>query len=515
MNLPDKKLQELLESVENVNPQLANYWQATAIIESLGYTDRAIQKEFNFPDALSLGKYIYERHCPSSARKSLPERQNFWRKASQEIGIFIEQFSRSFVYAIPLILILLLEYAGLNEREGALPPQLASLTTIATLASLCTSGGFVQMISRRGEFYLKMGEPLQSRRVCFPIFYLGAATSIILCCSGLWFGFYRGVFADEYLILGAIYYLLLSLLWMLVAIISVRFRWGSSIVLLALSVLFLYLRVAMGIGALEAQILATLTTLGGVIGLVAIAFRSAKNRDSSSSDEVKLPRLSALVYLVYPYFFYGIGYFSFIFVDRLVAGWAISPASGLIFAINSDYQRGMDLALLNFLLIVPWIEYLSYKFIRYWYDRTKKLIPIKILAFSKHIQYLYGIVIVVTVLFFTLSAILTVSKMKPPNLGTTEISQSLLGSLGYLLFAIALLNGILLFSLNRARSVLAPLAIGLILNVTVGYLLAHLIDASCAAIGLVVGAFAFMILSSRKVFQAIQHPDYAYYLGGY
>ncbi len=78
-----------------------------------------------------------------------------------------------------------------------------------------------------------------------------------------------------------------------------------------------------------------------------------------------------LFYLLAPFFSYGIVYFCFIFADRLIAGWAVDPASGLIFAIDSAYQRAMDLALLNFLLAVPLSEYLAYRLIRYWYRQAK------------------------------------------------------------------------------------------------------------------------------------------------
>ena len=101
------------------------------------------------------------------------------------------------------------------------------------------------------------------------------------------------------------------------------------------------------------------------------------------------------------------------------------------------------------------------------------------------------------------------------NWVTIETLQSLVGCLGYLLFVIGLLNAILLFSLNQAVAVLNTLLPSLIVNLIVGYILTHLIAVYCAAIGLVIGAAVFTLLSSRKVLQAIKQPDYTYYLGGY
>jgi hypothetical protein len=302
---------------------------------------------------------------------------------------------------------------------------------------------------------------------------------------------------------------------MLIAIFSVQFSKAEPLVIISLSFIFVFFRLQLGIEALSAQILATVVTFGIVIILLLIKFLKDRKEQPVISEKVPLPRLSALVYLLYPYFIYGVGYFSFIFADRLIAGLSISPLPESIFAINSDYQRQMDLALLNFLITVPLLEYLGYKFIRYWYDCTQKLTAKKMKPFSRKLQYLYGILISITVVLFIVFTILIVGELKPKNWGTQEILGTFLGCLGYLFFILGLLNSILLFSLNQARGVLTALLLGLTVNVTFGYLLAHLVNSSCAAFGLVIGALIFMLLSSHQVVKNIKYSDYAYYLGGY
>lgn len=118
--------------------------------------------------------------------------------------------------------------------------------------------------------------------------------------------------------------------------------------------------------ALEAQIVAVFVILIILSIAIFLLFHQRK-KDDADGVNVQLPGLSATVYLLAPFFAYGITYFCFIFADRLVAGWAVDASSGLIFAIDSAYQKGMDLALLNFLLAVPLSEYLAYKLINYWY----------------------------------------------------------------------------------------------------------------------------------------------------
>ncbi|BAY24534.1 hypothetical protein NIES2100_43290 [Calothrix sp. NIES-2100] len=511
----EQKILELVSAIEEITAEPADFWQITAIIESLGYTDRFIRQEFGFPDALSLAKYVYEHHNFSPASKSISPRKNTLRNIIKEIQIFVEQFSQSFVFALPLLLILLLESVQIDNQSQLLPPELASLITLATMASLTISGGFVQMISRRGEFYLKLGEPMQARRVCFPIIYLGAATSIILGLFGLWFGFYQGQFADEYLILAALYYLVLSLLWMLLAAVAIQLRWCTPIIMLGLSILFVFLRVWVNIDALTAQIISMFATLLVVSCLVGFGFGKDKKTGQSSGAKVPLPRLSALVYLLAPYFFYGIAYFSFIFGDRMVAGWAVNPASGLVFAINADYQRAMDLALVNFLLLVPLVEYLSYRFISYWFGKSKNLNGENLTKFYRKLFYRYWLTVALTVIFFGLCMAGTFGFLKPASWSTQINLQSLFGCLGYLFFVIGLLNAILLFSLNQAAMVVKSIIPALILNLTLGYILAHVISPDCAVIGLVTAAALFMLRSTYKVLQAMKQLDYIYYVAGY
>ena len=514
----EQKLSELITQVEQVNPKLEDHWQTMAIVESLGYTDLIIKEEFGFADVLEIGQYIYQKNSTSTASKKSPSPSpsNFsWSKnAIAEIFAFIEQFSRSFVYAIPLISLLILGNVESTETWKFIPPQLAAIFTLATLASLITSGGFVQTIARRGEFYLGLGYSLQAKRACISLLGLGMLTSFILALISLWFGFYCGLFPDEYLIIGAIYYLILSLLWMLLSILSLQTIWGTPLALIGLTTLSWGLKLVGSLGALEAQIVAISITLFFIAIAVLILFREPKNT-ALAQEKVELPNLSATFYLLTPFFAYGITYFCFIFADRLVAGWSVDIASGLTFAINSAYQRAMDLALLNFLLIVPLSEYLAYRLIRYWYKQAK-LVEFEAMAIlSKKLNRGYLLIVSVLILIFGLSIALTTITFNPKPEASTDLFLSLSGCLGYLLLAIGLLNAVILFSLDLAPDVISTLFPSLLVNLVVGYIAANAIAPEWAVLGLIIGSSVFLYFSQRKVSQAMQNPDYVYFLGGY
>lgn len=507
-----QQLLELIERVEAVSPRLVDHWQTMAIVESLGYTDRIIKEEFGFADVLEIGQYIYQRNDPP-APKSNSQVSESKEGIFTEIYAFVEQFSRSFVYAIPLVSLLVFGNVKTPDNYRFISPQLAALFTLATLASLITSGGFVQAIARRGEFYLGLGLPQQVRKTCISLLGWGMLASFTLGVISLWFGFFHGIFPDRYLVLGTGYYLVLSLLWMLLAVISLKTIWGTPITLIGLTVLFLVLK-NMGLGDLEAQVGAIFITL--LCLLIVISFVLIRHTIKYPADSnIKLPNVSATIYLLAPFFCYGVIYFSFIFADRLVAGLAVDPASGLFFAIDSAYQRAMDLALLNFLLTVPLSEYLAYKIIKYWYKQAKVTQFENNAAFSKKLNQVYILLIALVLIFFILLMTFTVGLPTPKPWATVNPSLTLVGCLGYLLLVLGLLNAVILFNLNIASATISALFPSLLVNLSVGYIAAHAIAPEWAVLGLVIGSTMFIVLSRRKVLQAIGNPDYAYFLGGY
>ena len=510
----EQKLLELIAQVETISPRLVDRWQAMAILESLGYTDRIIKEEFGFADVLEIGEYIYQQNHPLPPKLESQPPSNWTKTAIAESYIFVEQFSRSFVYTIPLISLLILGNVESGNTWKFITPQLASLFTLATLASLITSGGFVQAIARRGEFYLGLGFPQQARKACISLLGLGMLTSFVLALISLWFGFYRGLFRDEYLVLGAGYYLVLSLLWMLLSILSRLSVWGTPLTLIVLTTLFWVFKLQESMGALEAQIVAIFFTLILLSIAVVILFRRQEIAHPVEG-EVELPNLSATVYLLAPFFGYGIAYFCFIFADRLIAGWAVDSASGLIFAIDSAYQRAMDLALLNFLLAVPLSEYLAYRLIRYWFRQAKVMKFEDMAAFSKQLNIRYLLVTGMILLVFGLLVAFTIGIPTPKPWAIINPALTFMGCLGYLLLVLGLLNAIILFSLNLVSAAIAALFPSLIVNFIVGFIAANMISSDWAVLGLVMGSTLFMLLSRRQVLQAIKNPDYAYYLGGY
>jgi hypothetical protein len=507
-------LQDLINSIYKNYPNLCDPWEIVAIIEELGYTDQAIESKFGCPDALVLGQFIYaQRDQFPFIEVELDPTKNK-SKLADEIRIFISHFSNSFVYTIPFIVLLLINYLPIKNKVDVLPAELNSLFGFVTMASLITSSGFVQMISRKGLFYIGLKDPIQANRICIPILLMGIFTTIFLSSIGIIFGFYQGIAADGYTIIAGIYYVILSIIWMLSAIVKIQYQFAALRILIVITCCFFWLRVFAKFSMLDAQLATVSIAFGSLVILSIINQIKHRPIKPKFGKLPPLPQLSVLVYLLAPYFWYGIIYFGLIFADRLVANIAIASRFSLILGNSLTYQNSMDLALLNLLLIVPLVEYCSYKLITYWNDRAKSMTLTEADSLAWILQKKYWSSVNRVLLYFGILMTLTIVLLLMLDRRQADNILTLVGSVGYLLFAIGLFNTMILISLDRLPDMLGILTMAMLLDLTIGYLLSSLFGIYFAVIGLVVGATFFAVCSSQKVLQAIDRAQYCYFYSG-
>jgi hypothetical protein len=94
---------------------------------------------------------------------------------------------------------------------------------------------------------------------------------------------------------------------------------------------------------------------------------------------------------------------------------------------------------------------------------------------------------------------------EPPSVWTTL----LVGDVGYLLFAVGLLNVLVLFSLNDPWAAVRGLTGALAVNVSVGAVMSHALTTYFAAGGLIAGAMFFAVFSTIAVRRCCRRVDYA------
>jgi O-antigen/teichoic acid export membrane protein len=515
--LANPKLQEAISEVQTISPQPADRWEIAAILESLGYTDRQIASEFGYSDSLALGSEIYNylRENGYLATREPTPAVIIRRSYLEELAFFFGEFSRSFLYAIPFVVSMIVDNFFSWADPEVVPVQFSALLSPALMGSLIASGGFVQMIQRRGSFYKNMNEPIHAQRSCRPIFLMGAITSIFLGIIWVGFGFYRSYAGDKYLMITGVYFTILSIMWQVFAMVSLRYKWSTPSALIMIAVIFLFCRLGLRLDAVSCQIVTMGSALVAMFVMLVWVYLQARRDERHQEQLPALPKPAAIAYLLGPYFFYGLLYFGFLFADRFAAGLILDRYSNVPFAISSNYQRPMDLALLNFLIVMPFVEYLAAKFSLWWYQVAKPATPQNVHKLVVQLKRRYQVVGTLVVFIALGVGLITMTLMSLAHQQAADMSLTGLGILGYLTLSFGLWNTIILLTLNQMPAILKMLWPAVLINLVCGYVLGQIWGVSFTPFGLLLGGMVFGWLAGRQVKRAIEQLDYCYFYSGY
>ena len=508
MNHKEDKV--LLMDAQESTAQVVHAREVAALIESLGHTDRSA-REWGFPDIFSLAEHLFARlqqnPVPDQRVRQKGERLSLW----EETRCALRKFSLSLAYAIPWVVMLTLEY--LRPDALRVSPEIGGALSLSLIGSLITTGGFVQMIFRSGNFYYGLKEPVLAHRTYMSLVNIGLTTTLFLTLLGIMVGSYFHLFAGNYLVLAAINYLALSLLWMLCAVLSVQGIGWSIPVIFFLSILTIGLiKILLNLGTTILLILCPSLAVGLALGCVLAGSYHAEKKHPESKYSAR-PRGGVMLISLVQFYVYGTVYFSFLFADRLTAGSAVPWVSGLSFGIDAAYKKGTDLVLLAFLITAALVEYLADSFLRFW-QRLAAELPqaasdqLIVSLWKRHSKSMLAIFTAFVVI--SLSAWFAFSRLSSLAPAPRLLETAVLGGLGYLMLSVALLEIIILASVNAISTASLAFALGVAVNLLTGYGLSHLCGAQYAAVGLLAGSAVVLWISNAAVRRVLRHPDYHY-----
>ena len=230
-------------------------WEATAWVESFGWTDDRVQAAFGLSNTRALGRYV---SSGSPARVASAPSPHSVRDRQTAVAIVAEAYSRTLIYALPWLVTFAVE--GLWPDAFDTQPEMAGPISVAVMVSLIATGGFVQAIARKGSFYLGMQQIVMARHVGWLLCRAGVASTLIFACAGLIAGSYFDMFGSLLPRLMALFYfVMLSVLWLACAMLSLQApRWRVPMVFVAAGLVFALVKVNLGGTALAAQTAALL-----------------------------------------------------------------------------------------------------------------------------------------------------------------------------------------------------------------------------------------------------------------
>jgi len=265
----------------------------------------------------------------------------------------------------------------------------------------------------------------------------------------------------------------------------------------------------------------TTVTLGGYGYLF---FRLKIKNSSQQTVEQTLPQPEVRFYINYRYFVYGLSYFLFLFIDRILAWSAGPPPPPYIVWFNTPYELGMDWALLTLVLSVAVLEYSVQLY-------SRKLVPLQekvkfgqLRSFNDYYKKFYFKQLALLVVISIFSIVITyfavnslrvfegdVSEIHDffANPMTTEVFW--LASISYVFLNIGLLHSLFFFTLNKAKFSMYSMLAAVGVNFFVGYLCSRMISLEYATIGLMAGSICFAAVSGYFAKQFFKRLDYYYY----
>jgi hypothetical protein len=192
-----RAINDVVALVGHARPHLADAWDALAVLEASGYTDRRVRRELGLADTRELAELVHaqlsQRPLPPSAGDAAPI-----------AGATSPRVSSTLLLGLTWAVATLASAAALRVPATILP--------LALIPSVVVCCGFVEAMRRRGAFYAAVGQPTLGRVTCWYFTRLAAFVVAAVTAAGVGIGWVTGgswpgiaLWADEFVIASALW----------------------------------------------------------------------------------------------------------------------------------------------------------------------------------------------------------------------------------------------------------------------------------------------------------------------
>lgn len=508
--------------------------EASAVLESLGYTDdslRSMGLTNVFHAGVEVFQHQYEDEAAGEHRRTVERDRRelvLEERRPTSLRTFLPRFAlKGFTFGAPMLLMLLSVLVLLYSLWAYFYFDVPRGSAIAAgiVASYLVTAGFMQAVGRRGLMYLRQDMYGLALRVSFLTLAIGFAT-VVVAGVVLWtLLLIFPLVAPSQVPITILYFFTLSCLWLGLSVVYMMQQeiWFSISVGLGIALVY-FAREYMRTSVVVAHTLGILfaAVFGLVVGAIMLVLGDRRiQRTRKQPLAGKLPRLSVLAYSVAPYFLYGLLYFSFLFTDRILAWTGKTPFRQSFVWFQSDYEVGLNWALVTLLLSFAVLEFTVYRLAEElaYYAEVHSVLRIRkftaqLLRFYRRSVIAYVISALVGVI---LGYVLVRYVLAPrvPLVGVlindVAITVFFVSAVAYVLVVWALLNNAFLFSLSRPSYAIRAAAPALVVDLVVGLLCSRLIAYWAACFGLLAGGVVFWLLSTYYAMKVLKNVGYYAY----
>lgn len=518
---PSDRLGALARSVLEISRAPDDQYEVAAILESMGWTDQRAAEAFGATDLFDLAQQIWPLVSQSVSVQGIqaPPDVTFFQALYKNIRYFL----RGIMFAAPTVVsvaaMLTLRFSLWSYQYFSV--DMATSIALGTILSFSVTGGFMQAIARRGLMYVSQHQYSMARRMTFMFMRVGVVVSLVVGILILLVDLVFPVFPPRMLSIMIIYYAFLCAIWLSLTVFYMLQQEILFTLLVSIGIGLVWLFHEMyGMSIILAQITAlTFVSILNIVLALYLFRREESKQDQSGTAE--MPRLSIVAYTVLPYFTYGLLYFTFLFVDRVMAWSSHGVYMPYVIWFRGEYETGLDFAVLALVFPLGVVEMVMLRFSERLIAIQKAFTLDRSLEFNRRYVAIYRRSLISYTIISMISGAVTYAIVAALNsykwfngsvyMSSTTIFVFSWGVIAYVLLAAALLNCLVLFSLSLPMPVVQAVLKALLTNMFVGFVLSRLVHYSWAVLGMVVGSLTFVLLTSRETFKVLAKLDYHLY----
>lgn len=510
---------EVLE--KHVHPE--DSFEIAALLESMGWNDTRASKEFGVLDIFELADQIWDAIQSKVSYHPFSEvkKPNLFFVIIDMIRSFLRGLIFAFPMAISVAAMLNLKFSLWSYQYLSL--EQATSIAIGTILSFMIVGGFTQAIARRGFLYMIQGYYNLARKNTFLFIWIGFAVCVVVTLLILIFNIIFNFFPYNMIALIVVFFFFLTSIWLSVTVMYILKKEIIFTGLIIFGIFLIYiLFVIFHVPIIISQLISLSIVSLCSIFLVLYFFMKAE-RKGEKGIALRLPRFSITLYSVWPYFFYGFLYFTFLFIDRVNAWSRNEEIMPYIIWFRGQYELGLDFALLTIIIPMGVSEVIINKLmVDIEYSQKKYLAHESSKLYGKFLRTYKGMSVIIFITSIVSSYIIyrlifwynEISiRINHENMLNNNVTLFVLfwGIVSYIFLAFCLMNAVILFALSQPTMIIKAIFLSLFVNITVGFLLSRWIEYQYAVFGLLAGTILFFILSTRSIMKVLKNLDYYLY----
>lgn len=529
-----RNIKSLIENTKDKIGKPVSSQVVAATIESLGIREKDTMTDYGFPSIQELAELVfYELHTDRyyigaknakelEAEATQPKTIQISDYLRVKIKIFAQYYSLGIFHLLPVLIQIaaiiffgysLWTYVGFNEIQS-------TAVVLGVVVGLVSTGGFVQVIGRQASFYWNYEDYLMTNKTINYLLKKGILSIFFVLTSIFLINLFFHIYPYEILFVVFAYAFFIGLLLLVLAPLhTIKQRWVITFSIFIGTAVAIYLKETTTLLIFSTHWIGiAVTVIIAKLFLIIYFHNLIKNKKSISGNKIKVP---VLLYHNYQYFFYGIFIYIFIFIDRIMA-WSSGINGNLPFIVyfEKNYELGMDLAILVFLLLAGVLEYSIASFTRF-IDIGQKITDHKTPeVFNNQLRKMYWQQVLLLFATSALAFVFIYYIINAPwgfqgqfkeTLVRLSIKVSVIGGIGYVLLAWGMLNSLYLFTLGQTLKPLKAIIYACIINISLGFVLSRFFAYEYSVLGMLCGAGIFTALTLKANINYFKSLDYYYY----